>query len=685
MNVSRLATLASLMAGCQGLFAGNTGTDPSSSSADSDAHAVESDVNTIALRRLNRSEYDNTVQDLLGTLQTPSDAFPADDLVAGFDTIANALTMSSLQVELYEDAAESLAGEAAYGAPPVPETLRFEAEGTDVVPTNGKVSGEAWNMYGKGELAATFDVAIGGTYALSTRVWAEQVGDELVTMAMVVDGVFALTTEVVEITSSAAEVHSVEVFLGAGTHTFSVAFLNNYTDEAGENRNLWIDWLDVYGPTQVTVVAGENPVRDALVTCDPAEIGDATCAKDILRPFAERAYRRPLTNPELDQIGLIVDLVLGDGGTFDDALYEGLVTVLTSPSFLFRVELDEIPDDPTPHPITDYEMATRLSYFLWSTMPDAELLAAADRGELSTPEQITAQVERMIADPKAEALAENFGGQWLFFRAVPDAVKDPLTYPTFDATLAASMQEEMRRFFESFVFADRDMHELLTATTGEIDEVLAEHYGAADYVGPGWQTVDLGTLDRGGVLGQAGLLTVESYPTRTSPTMRGKFVLGQLLCDEPPPPPPGVDGLDEDITAQSVRDQLEQHRTDPVCASCHEVMDELGFGLEHFDGIGAWRDEDNGFPVDAMGVLEDGTSFYGARELSDVLVEDPRFEECIAEQLLTYGLGRVTLATDQAYLDAIQAQFAAGGYTFASLAVAVATSEPFMNRRGGDE
>jgi hypothetical protein len=238
----------------------------------------------------------------------------------------------------------------------------------------------------------------------------------------------------------------------------------------------------------------------------------------------------------------------------------------------------------------------------------------------------------------------------------------------------------MDRFFESFVFARRDMRELLTATEGEIDDALADHYGIPR-PGTGWETVDLSAYGRGGVLGQAGMLTVASYPTRTSPVIRGKYVLGQLLCDEPPPPPPDVPALPDESDAQTVREQLEQHRADPVCASCHETMDNIGFGLESYDAIGAYRTEDNGWPIDATGVLY-GVEFEGQRALSELIASDPRFTGCMVERLFTYGLGRLPTIDDGAYVHAIEEQFAADGYTFESLAIAIATSEPFTTRRG---
>ncbi|RME27697.1 MAG: DUF1592 domain-containing protein, partial [Deltaproteobacteria bacterium] len=321
------------------------------------------------------------------------------------------------------------------------------------------------------------------------------------------------------------------------------------------------------------------------------------------------------------------------------------------------------------------------SYFLWSSMPDDELFALAADGRLQDDAVIREQVRRLLADPKAEALVDNFAGQWLFLRGIDEKSPDPWAYPEFDEALRASMKEEMRRFFRSFLHEDRDLHELLLATEGEIDARLAAHYGIDGVTG--WTTVDLSAVERGGLLTQAGLLMVNSYPARTSPVLRGKWVLSNLLCSEPPPPPAGVEGLVEDeADPQTIREQLEQHRADPVCASCHDQMDPLGLGLEHFDGIGAYRVTDNGFPVDASGELPDGTAFYGARELAAVVAADARYPACIVEKLYTYGLGRSPTYTDAPYLERIEAEFADGGYTFEALVTAIALSEPFRMRHG---
>ncbi len=638
---------------------------------------VAMDAGRVTLHRLNIAEYNNTVQDLLGTRLAPADDFPADDTNHGFDNMAATLTISPLHVEMYELAAEALAEDALALPQADPTDNRFQAEDpADVTASTGGASGDYFNLWSNGELTATVEAPDAGMYEFSARMYAQQAGPDFAMAALIVDGLALDTFDVIAETRDDSEIHSVEVELAAGNHSISVSFLNDFYDPGnGADRNLLVDWLNLYGPTDAE--PGANTLRDALIPCDP---GGETCAHETLRGLATRAFRRPVTAQEMADLMDLFDYVQSDGGDWDDGVKVGLRSILLSPHFLYRVEIDPQPESEFPSPLTDYELASRLSYFLWSTMPDDELFALAAEGRLQDEEQIATQVRRMLDDPRAQSLVENFAGQWLYIRAIDDANVDTWEYPDFDEDLRASMKGEMTRFFETFVHSDRDMRELLTATEGEIDARLAEHYGIDGVTD--WTEVDL-SADRGGLLGQAGLLTINAYPTRTSPVLRGKWVLANLLCDEPPPPPPGVEGLiDDNEDASTLREKLEQHRADPACASCHNVMDPIGLGLEHYDRIGAWRDTDQGYNIDASGELPDGTSFYGAQELSAILAEDPRLTHCMTEKLFTYGLGRSPVFEDNTVLGQIEEEFAASGHTFEALAVAVATSAPFRMRRG---
>jgi hypothetical protein len=316
-------------------------------------------------------------------------------------------------------------------------------------------------------------------------------------------------------------------------------------------------------------------------------------------------------------------------------------------------------------------------------MPDAELFEAAAAGELQNPAEITRQVRRMLADDRSDALVDGFANQWLYIRDIDNVFPDIWIFPDFDEALREAMIREMELFFESFVHEDRSMLELLTAPDTFVNERLARHYGIEGVRGPEFVRVSLDGLPRSGILSQAGLLTVLSTPLRTSVVRRGKWVLGQLLCAEPPPPPPGVEGLMADeIEAATLRERLEIHRAQPACAACHAAMDPIGFGLENYDGIGGWRELDDGLPVDSTGVLPDGREFSGAVELSGILSEDQRFTQCLVDQLYTYALGRGVIETDRPYLRDIARGFIDANRRFEELAIQIATSEPFRNRRG---
>lgn len=662
-------TVACVAAGAAGCEQGGGGAGGAGGGYDPAA-----DPGRVTIHRLNRVEYDNTVRDLLGTTLTPARDFPSDDRGYGFDNIADVLSLSPSQLELYERAAEALSTEAL--AIPVASSLaQIEAE--TATGSVGAASGDAWNLWSSGELPITFEFPSNGTYRIAARVWADQAGAELAQMALTVGGQAAGTFDVAA-TSAAPEVLEVTTTVTAGTKVVSVAFLNDYYDpDAGTDRNLWIDWLEIEGPLDA---AGENPLREALLVCDPA-LGEP-CVRDIVRTFAERAYRRPLDEGEVDGLVGLVALAESQGDSVDEGLRLAVQAVLTSPHFLFRVELDADPTSLSPHPLGDFELASRLSYFLWSSMPDAELFAAAREGRLSDPSELEAQVERMLADPKAEALVDNFAGQWLYTRNLADHTPDYYAFPTFDEPLRASMAAETKAFFRAFMQSDRPVSDMLTADFSFIDARLAEHYELAP-PGEGLVETSLAGSNRAGVLMQGSVLTVTSFATRTSPVKRGKWVLTQLLCSPPDDPPPGVEGLvvEPDPTA-SLRERLEAHRSDPTCAGCHNVMDPLGFGLEHFDGVGAYRTLDQGFPIDASGGLPSGGTFDDGPSLAAALVDDGRFPGCVAEKLFTYALGRGLEPTDEPYFEAIVSGYQARGESLRELVRTIALSEPFRMRRG---
>jgi hypothetical protein len=641
---------------------------------------TEGDPGRVTLHRLNRVEYNNTVRDLLGTEQQPADDFPNDDHSYGFDNIADVLTISPLQLELYERAAESLAEEA-LSLSQAAMIVKTEAE--TLTGTQGQVSGDAWNLYSSGEVGGSWEFPAAGDYVVRARVWGQQAGPDPVQMSFHVGAQSFGPYDVTATSSNPVVIEETVTVAGAGSQQVAVEFLNDYYDpDTSADRNLLVDWIEVEGPLGAV---GGNAIFDAIVTCDPVPGGEA-CVRQIIGDFAERAWRRPVADTEIDPLLGLVQLAETEGDDVMEGLKLAMRGILTSPHFLFRVEIDPEPASPVPHPLGDFEVASRLSYFLWSSMPDEVLFDAARSGKLQDPAEITSQVARMLADDKAAAVVENFAGQWLFTRALADASPDYAAFPEFDDDLRAAMKAESDLFFREFLEGDVGIDSLLSTDFTYVNDRLAEHYGMP-LPGSGVMTrVSLSDDQRGGLLKQAGLLTVTSYPARTSPVKRGKWVLTQLLCSEPPPPPPGVEGLKtEDLEGASLRQKLEAHRADPVCASCHQLMDPIGFGLENYDGIGAFRTDDNGFDIDASGTLPDGTEFNGANELAKLISTDPRFAKCATQKTFVYALGRGVSSDDKDYLQGISEQFAAGGYKLKDLLALIAASEPFRFRRGQPE
>ncbi len=662
-----LITLA-VLAGCS--------KDPSETASSPNNPKAE-DSGRVTMHRLNRFEYNNTVRDLLGTAQRPADDFPADDHSYGFDDIADVLTISPLQLELYERAADALATEA-MAVPTTAQTTQVEAEtlSSDI----GAATGDYWNLWSSGVLSFTTMLPADGDYVISTRVYGDQAGPEPVKIS-VNAGSQSLGTYDVVATSSNPTVITLNAKLKAGSQVIGVEFLNDFYDPTNNlDRNLLIDWIKIEGPLDVP---GKNPIRDRIVTCDP-KTGEP-CQREILAAFAKKAWRRPVIDAEIDALMSLVKIAVDQKDTIDAGLTLAVRAILLSPHFLFRPELDADPLSTTAHPLTGFELASRLSYFLWSSMPDDALLAAAESGKLADPAEIEAQVDRLLADPKSEAFIDSFGGQWLYTRALADHLPDYQTFPQWNDALRESMKTETQLFFRELVDGDHPLETLLTADFAYLNDQLATLYGLdALGAGPSFKRHDLpdGTT-RGGLLAQASWLTVTSYPARTSPVKRGKWVMGQLLCAEPPPPPPGVKPLaPEKVPTGSFRQRLEQHRSDPTCASCHTSMDPIGFALEAFDAIGVDRKLDAGFPIDTTGELPGGVKIDGARDLAGAIAKDPRFLPCVTSKVFTYGLGRAPTAKDTPFLNHIGSEATARGKKLKDIIRLVATSEPFRMRRG---
>jgi hypothetical protein len=468
----------------------------------------------------------------------------------------------------------------------------------------------------------------------------------------------------------------------------AATFLND-APEFGFDNNA--DMLQV-SPTQAglyeqaaEMLAAEalSPAKRAtLVTCDLA-MGE-TCLRTIITSFGAKAYRRPLTATEVTAFLGLMSSARTAGATADEALRTAIQVFLLSPHFLHRVELDPDPTSVLPHPVSPHETASRLSYLIYRSMPDAPLFTAATAGKLSTPEELQAQVTRMLADPKGAGFAADFSTQWLGARSLEKMQFDATAFPKFTPSLAASMKGEISAFFDDFVKQNRPVDQLLTADFSYLDDALAQHYGLPAVGSTTLKKTTLSSPQRGGLMTMAGTLAVTSYATRTSLVKRGAWVLGQLLCSEPPAPPPDIPGFPEGVTSGTQREILAMHRTNPSCGVCHVVMDNLGIALENYDAIGAWRTTDkSGAVIDARGELPNGgATFNGGREMAKAVAADPRFRSCVARNLLSYALGRTLLPGDEGYVADVAAASATSGPGLRDILNRVVASDSFRMRHG---
>jgi hypothetical protein len=413
-------------------------------------------------------------------------------------------------------------------------------------------------------------------------------------------------------------------------------------------------------------------------------VTESACAKEIVSTLAKRAYRRPIGNDDLQTLLPFYEAGHLEGG-FEAGVQRALERILVSPYFLFRAERD--PGGPAGR-ISDLELASRLSFFLWSSIPDDALIEVAARNALSAPAELERQVKRMLADPRASALVDNFAAQWLFLRNVDAASPDPRVFPDFDEALRRAMRRETELFVHDVLANDRSVTELLTADYTFLNERLARHYGVAGVYGDQFRRVSIADTPRRGLLGHASLLTVTSYAHRTSPVLRGKWMLDNLLGAPPPPPPPDIPALQETNAktgrALTMRQAMEQHRANPSCASCHGRMDPLGFALENYDAIGRWRTQAANTPIDASGSLPDGSRFNGARGLIDAILRRPdAFANTVTERLMTYATGRGIEYFDAPAIRAVRRDAAAQDYRFSAIVLGIVKSVPFQMRAAG--
>ena len=641
------------------------------------------DPGRVTLRRLNRTEYNNTIRDLLGVDFRPAADFPADDVGYGFDNIGDVLSMSPLLMEKYLSAAERVVEQAIFTGTPGPAVRRYvrrELKATIDSPV-GRRNFRA--LTGNGALYVNHRFPSNTEYTFRIRAYGDQAGNEPAKMALRLDGrdlkVFDVTAEV-----DRPRVYQFKARIKAGNHRIAAAFINDFYDPAikdpkHRDRNLHVQFIEVQAPAAEALPASH---RSLFIATPGDKLSKDEAARRILANFSRRAFRRPVTPQEVGRYLKLFKMADQQGEKFEQAIGVAVQGVLVSPHFLFRIEHDH-PQGGI-HPISEYELATRLSYFLWSSMPDEELFALAGKGDLR--KNLDAQVRRLLKDDKAKALVDNFGGQWLQWRNLKTLNPDRKTFPAFDEQLRAAMVTEAELFFEAVVKEDRSVLDFLDANFTFLNDRLARHYGIDGVYGRRFRRVALKPdSPRGGVLTMASTLTVTSNPTRTSPVKRGKWILENILNAPPPPPPPDAGELSEEkkVTESApLRQRMEMHRHRADCVSCHARMDPLGFALENFDGIGGWRSRDGKFPVDSAGTLPTGESFKGARELKSVLKKrSEAFSRCVAEKLLTYALGRGVEYYDKCTLDDIVAALKKNDYKFSRLVLEIVNSDPFQRRR----
>lgn len=633
------------------------------------------DPGRITLHRLNNAEYNNTVRDLLGTTLQPAAEFPTDDRAYGFDTIADVLRVSTLGLELYDRAAENVIVDALATNTPA-AAQQFEVVGSSA---SGTTTQGGWLFFSAGTATVDYSAPASGRYQITLRAYQQAAGPDPARIAIEIPGKEPVIISVTALQASPG-VYSADVMFTPGAQQITLRFTNDFLDQQTmADRNVWVDHIKIEGPYDGAVV--DESRRARILSCQA--LADTACQTEILTNFARRAWRRPPKAAEIDRLLAIVANAATYGDSAEAGIRVALQAVLVSPHFLYRVEIDASPNDPKPHPLNAWELASRLSYFIWSSMPDDELFAAAESGKLLEAAELDRQVRRMLDDPKAVALTDNFAGQWLFTRALGSQDPDYTLFPDYDDELEAAMRAETRRYFQAFLDEDIPMSQFLTADFTFVNDRLAEFYGLPPVGTMDLVRVSLANTERRGFLMQGSFLRVTSRPKRTSPVLRGKWVLDNLLCAPPPPPPPGVEGLlEESMTATTQRERLEEHQKNPVCASCHTVMDPIGFSLDNFDAIGKARLTDGGTPIDTTGNLFGEIPFTNSIELAQALADQPNVYRCIVEKLYAYS-GRPPIRIDAVeHIEELTKEFVESGYSFRELVVAMATHPSFTSRRG---
>ncbi|QDT40669.1 hypothetical protein Pan241w_07270 [Gimesia alba] len=648
------------------------------------------DVNPgrVTIRRLNRNEYNNTIRDLVGIDFQPAKNFPSDDVGYGFDNIGDVLSLPPLLMEKYLDAAEQISEKAIFANTPesypwtkIPEKS-FKKEGAV------NISKRSAGFHSRGTILGTINLKQAGQYEFRIVAGQTPAGKDPAKMEVKLDGKLLKTFDV-KANRSVPKTFTFPkaISLPKGKHVLSISFLNDFYDPKGppkkRDRNLYVFDVAYKGP--LGQLPSDLPKsHNEIITCTPDSRRSVRyCAEKILRDFGTRAFRRPVSRDEVKPVVELVEATVKSGRTFEQGIQVGVQAILVSPHFLFRIEGIQNPGGSGDvQNVAQYEIASRLSYFLWSSMPDERLFSLAAQGRLTDPRTLQVEVKRMLADPKSEAFVENFAGQWLNLRNLEELTPDPRKFRGFSTQLKEDMRHETEEFFAHIMKEDRSVIEFINADYTFMNERLAKFYGNKEVKGEEFQKVKLDKTRRAGLITQASILTLTSNPGRTSPVKRGKWIMENILGTPPPTPPPNVPELEESASAKpnaTLREQLALHRKIPGCAACHDQMDPLGLGFENFDAIGRWRDKEGRNKIDSSGLLPSGESFNGPIELITILEQQKQgFCRSLTEKMLTYAIGRGVEFYDKCAIDEITANFTAKGYRFSALVTEIVLSDPFL-------
>ena len=677
------------------------------SSLDGAAAAKANPGRTDTFRRLNRTEYRNAIRDLLALDVDVSSLLPADESSHGFDNVTVG-DLSPTLLERYLSAARKIS-RLAMGSPirsPGGHTISLppdltQEEHFDELPLGTRGGAVVHYTFPRD---AEYEIQLRLTRDRNERVEGLYEPHEIeLTRDGERIGLFTVKPPAKGVDHHAVDTHlSLRMPVKAGPHALGAAFLKNPSTLLETERQPYqvhfnmdrhprvqpaLYSISIIGPYNSSG-PGDTPSRRRILACQPSKPEETACAKQSLAILMRRAYRRPVTDEDLKVPLKFYEDARREGG-FEAGMEMALSAVLVSPEFLFRVEQDPAGIAPdTAYRIGDLELASRLSFFLWSSIPDDELLDAAIAGKLHTPTVLEQQVRRLLKDRRSEVLATNFASQWLYLRNLASSNPDMRMYPDFDDNLRQAFRRETEMLFESVLREDRSVLDLLTANYTFLNERIAKHYGIPNVYGSRFRRVELGgemNGKRGGILRQGSVLTVTSYPTRTSPVIRGKWILDNILGVPPPPPPAAVPALKESIGSGKLppmRERLAEHRTNPACSGCHQLMDPVGFSLENYDAVGRWRTSEDATMVDASGGLPDGSKFSGVSGLLRAVENRPdAFLTTFTEKLLTYSLGRGVEYYDAPAVRKIVRDARAKDLRFSEFIVGIAASTPFQMRR----